>query len=48
MSPSNAVLLDTSVIVAHFRRDSNLTERLKSAVLYIPLPVLGELFYGGL
>ena len=45
MSASEIVLLDTSIIVAHFRREPALAERLKSATLYM-LPVLGELYYG--
>jgi tRNA(fMet)-specific endonuclease VapC len=46
MSATESVLLDTSVIVAHFRREPALAERLKSATLYVPLTVLGELYYG--
>ena len=46
MSASEIVLLDTSIIVAHFRREQALAEKLKSAMLYISLPVLGELYYG--
>jgi tRNA(fMet)-specific endonuclease VapC len=46
MSTIESVPLDTSIIVAHFRREPALAERLKSATLYIPLPVLGELYYG--
>ncbi len=46
MRTTESVLLDTSIIVAHFRRDPALAERLKAATLYIPLPVLGELYYG--
>ena len=46
MSTTESVLLDTSIIVAHFRRESGLAERLKAATLYVPLPVLGELYYG--
>jgi hypothetical protein len=46
MNPAESVLLDTSIIVAHFRREPALAERLKSATLYVPLPVLGELYYG--
>ena len=44
MSTAESVLLDTSIIVAHFRREPALAERLKSATLYIPLTVLGELY----
>ena len=46
MSATESVLLDTSIIVAHFRREPALAERLKAATLYIPLPALGELYYG--
>ena len=42
MSTTEIVLLDTSFIVAHLRRESALAERLKAATLYIPLPVLGD------
>ena len=40
MSTTESVLLDTSIIVAHFRREPALAERLKSATLYIPLPLM--------
>jgi predicted nucleic acid-binding protein len=43
LSTTESVLLDTSIIVAHFRREPALADRLKAATLYIPLPVLGEL-----
>jgi Predicted nucleic acid-binding protein, contains PIN domain len=46
MSTTESVLLDTSIIVAHFRHEPALAEQLKSSTLYIPLPVLGELYYG--
>jgi len=46
MSTSESVLLDTSIIVAHFWHEPALVERLKAATLYIPLRVLGELYYG--
>ena len=46
MSTAETVLLDTSIIVAHLRREPALAQRLKSATLYIPLTVLGELYYG--
>ena len=43
---NKGVLLDTSVVVAHFREDASLATRFKESVLYIPLIVLGELLYG--
>jgi tRNA(fMet)-specific endonuclease VapC len=46
MSKTESLLLDTSIIVAHFRREAALAERLKEATLYVPLIVLGELYYG--
>jgi tRNA(fMet)-specific endonuclease VapC len=46
MTATESVLLDTSIIIAHFRQDPELTELLKSATLYVPLTVLGELYYG--
>lgn len=40
-------LLDTSVVIAHFRNDPTLSVRLRGTpALYIPLVVLGELHYG--
>jgi len=47
MSVTGSVLLDTSVVVAHFRGDSGVTPRLAgAAALYVPWAVLGELHYG--
>ena len=41
------VLLDTTIVVAHFRRDAALTTKLQEAgALYLPLTALGELYYG--
>jgi tRNA(fMet)-specific endonuclease VapC len=41
------VLLDTNVVVAHFRYDPELTSRLESSPAnFIPWIVLGELHYG--
>lgn len=41
------ILLDTSVIVAHFRRDTAVAQKMKDAdVLRLPLIALGELYYG--
>jgi predicted nucleic acid-binding protein len=48
MSPAGrGVLLDTSVVIDHFRGDPRIHYELEStAVLYIPTIVLGELYYG--
>jgi tRNA(fMet)-specific endonuclease VapC len=49
MNTAGSVLLDTNVVVAHFRNDPDLTARLRSArAIYIPWVVLGELHYGAL
>jgi predicted nucleic acid-binding protein len=47
MNAAGSVLLDTNVVVAHFRGDSDLTARLAAAsALYLPWVVAGELHYG--
>lgn len=46
MRATGSVLLDTSVVVAHFRGDPALTARLAEAALYLPWVVVGELHYG--
>lgn len=47
MNEAGSVLLDTNVVIAHFRNDPNLTSNLVSAsALYLPWIVLGELHYG--
>ena len=43
------VVLDTSVVIAHFRNDSAVSDRLLDASqLIMPITVLGELFTGAL
>lgn len=47
MNPAGSVLLDTSVIIDHFRGDPRITEALESAAaIYVPTIALGELYYG--
>jgi tRNA(fMet)-specific endonuclease VapC len=47
METAGSVLLDTNVVVAHFRNDPDLTTLLKAAkATYVPWVVLGELHYG--
>jgi tRNA(fMet)-specific endonuclease VapC len=48
MSPAGSgVLLDTSVVIDHFRGDPRIGQALESApALYMPTVVLGELYYG--
>jgi tRNA(fMet)-specific endonuclease VapC len=49
MNTVGSVLLDTNVVVAHLRNDSNLTARLRATpAIYMPWVVLGELHYGAL
>jgi tRNA(fMet)-specific endonuclease VapC len=48
MNPAgNGVVLDTSLIIDHFRGNPRIHQSLESAAaLYIPTIVLGELYYG--
>ncbi len=47
MSATGSVLVDTNVVVAHFRGDGALTSRLgEASAVYLPWVVLGELHYG--
>jgi tRNA(fMet)-specific endonuclease VapC len=47
MNATGSVLVDTSIVVGHFRGDPGLTPRLgAAATLYVPWIVLGELHYG--
>jgi len=47
MNATGSVLVDTSVVVAHFRGDSGLAAHLRGTeALYLPWVVLGELHYG--
>lgn len=48
MSPAgNGVLLDTSIVIDHFRGDPRIGQALETAApLYLPTVVLGELYYG--
>jgi tRNA(fMet)-specific endonuclease VapC len=49
MNTAGSVLLDTNVVIAHFRSDPDLTARLRAtAAVYLPWVVLGELHYGAL
>ena len=49
MNTDGSVLLDTNVVVAHFRNDADVTARLKATpAIYLPWVVLGELHYGAL
>lgn len=43
----NGVLLDTNVVIHHFRQSGEITETLfKSEILYLPTIALGELYHG--
>lgn len=47
MIPAGSVLLDTSVVINHFRGDPRITEALEgAAAIYLPTVALGELYYG--
>jgi tRNA(fMet)-specific endonuclease VapC len=49
MHTAGSVLLDTNVVIAHFRNDPDLTTRLRATpAIYLPWVVLGELHYGAL
>jgi len=47
MNTAGSVLLDTNVVVAHFRGDDTLPPRFAGVdTLYLPWVVLGELYFG--
>ncbi len=47
MKKAGSVLLDTTIVVAHFRNDPDVTARLAAVPeLFLPWVVLGELHYG--
>ena len=49
MNPAGSVLVDTKIVVAHFRNDPGITARLKEApAICLPWVSLGELQYGAL
>jgi len=49
MGPAGSVLLDTNIVVAHFRNDPGVTSHLGAApAIFVPWVVLGELHYGAL
>ena len=44
---SGSLLLDTSAVIPHLRRDESVTKQMEAADrLYLPAVVLGELFHG--
>ena len=44
---NSPALLDTSVIIRHFRRDQSVTAQMDAAeALFLPAVVLGELYHG--
>ena len=46
-TPGNSLLLDTSVVVKHFRYPTAVVNKLAEyEELYLPQPALGELYYG--
>lgn len=47
MSATGSIVLDTTVVVGYFRHDPNLHKKIDQfSDIYMPLVVLGELFYG--
>jgi tRNA(fMet)-specific endonuclease VapC len=47
MNAIGSVLVDTSIVVDYFRQDLTLHEKIDQVEdVYVPLVVLGELFYG--
>ena len=40
------VLLDTTIVIAAFRRDSTLLARMRTVRLIVPITVIGELYFG--
>src|SRR5438067_2886733 len=47
MNPASSVLLDSNIVVAHFRNDASATTHLKAVpTIYLPWVALGELHYG--
>jgi len=47
MTQSGSLLLDTSVVIAHFKNYGAVSKKLAEAdLLWLPAPVLGELYYG--
>jgi predicted nucleic acid-binding protein len=49
MSPAGSVLLDTNIVVAHFRNDLTATTHLKATpAIYLAWITFGELHYGAL
>src|SRR3984893_18690583 len=46
-TPGNSLLLDTSVVIKHFRYPTAVVNKLAEyEELYLPQPALGELYYG--
>jgi tRNA(fMet)-specific endonuclease VapC len=46
MPASGDVLLDTSVVIPYFKGDASIRAQIQSLTLYLPQPVLGELYCG--
>jgi tRNA(fMet)-specific endonuclease VapC len=49
MNPPGDLLLDTSIVIEHFRGDAQITANLEAAdSVSVPSVVVGELYYGAL
>ena len=46
MSVTGSILLDTNIVVAHFRNETSVSSKLGQQTLYLPLVALAELYYG--
>jgi tRNA(fMet)-specific endonuclease VapC len=43
----NSALLDTNIVIAYFKKDASVRQSLlQHSLTYLPLTVLGELYYG--
>lgn len=45
-SPLRSIMLDTSVVVASFRRDKAILERMLTVLALVPTTTIGELYLG--
>lgn len=43
---NGSYLLDTNIIIAFFRQEENVVQRVSQADVYVPIIVVGELVYG--
>jgi len=47
MPVSGSILLDSNIVIAHFRQDDSVTQQLLATLaIYLPVTALGELYHG--